>query len=369
LSTGDWHWNCGYDDDIASSIEQIVTYIKDHPVDLVAITGDVYDRASEPGSRNRAAEYIRDLARESGVLIVRGNHDAPGDLEILSKLEVGYRVTVDESPNVHHYDHVAIQTIPWLTKAKWQSLHPEASKEEGDKTVSQMVIEFIKNSVLLNQDKKLIVIGHMTIAGAQAQNHQQMGADGVTLGAYDMDDAGVWAAILGHIHLRQTFSGERFFYNGSIAALDYGEFPEKFFSVLDTNTGNVEWIKLNTVNRIDINAHWSPAGIGMDLEKVDLDSLEGSRVRVNLRVEGGDNVEAAKKQIEEFLAGENVLEFKINPQVLPLEAVRAVEISKSTSMKDKLTTYWEATEPPPEATQMGMQDKLSELEDAGLCSL
>jgi DNA repair exonuclease SbcCD nuclease subunit len=203
----------------------------------------------------------------------------------------------------------------------------------------------------------------MTIAGAKAQNHQQLGADGVTLGMYDIPEAGYKAAMLGHIHLRQQFpgTGSYFFYNGSIAALDYGETPDKYFSVLDTHNGGLEWIRLNTVHRQDIDAYWSNAGLGMDLTNIC--ALEGVRVRVNLRVEGGDNVEAAKKQIEEFLTKENVLEFKINPQVLPMEAVRAVEISKSTSMKDKLTTYWEATTHPPEATQMGMLDKLSDLED------
>jgi DNA repair exonuclease SbcCD nuclease subunit len=367
LSTGDWHFNAGYDTDVLGSVKQITDCATRGDIDLIVITGDVYERASDPGSRNLASECIQNLANIAPVVVVRGNHDAPGDLQIYSILQCKTNIQVFESPRQLLYTGVIVHVMPWLTKAKWQSLHPGASKEEGDKTVSQMALDFLKASVALNPNYKHILVGHMTIAGAMAQNHQQLGADGVTLGLYDIKDAGFYAAMLGHIHLRQDIGGPRYFYNGSIAALSYGESPKKYFSVLDTDTGDVEWILLNTIHRQDVNAKWTPSGIGVDLEGIDLSLLKGARVRANLRVEGGDNIDQAKAQLADWLKNEDVLEYQINPQVIPASKVRAVEITKAIGMGDKLKEYWKATSDPDQETQSNMLDKLAEMEDE--CSL
>ena len=364
LSTGDWHFNAGYDDDVLASVQQVILYVAENPPGLIVITGDVYDRASEPGSRNIAADAIKHLADYAPVFIVRGNHDAPGDLMILDKIRSKYSVTVFETAMEMAYEEpgVMFHIIPWVTKSRWQSSHPEASKEEGDQTVSQMVLTYLRNNVALNPDYKHILVGHMTVAGAKAQNHQQMGADGVTIGLHDIAEAGFDAAMLGHIHLRQELGGPSYFYNGSIAALDYGETPDKYFSVYDTKTGKVEWIRLETIHRQDITARWASTGIVVD--PIDENLINGSRVRANLRIEGGDNAEKAKEQLAEWLKNAGALEYKINPQVVPVSKVRASQISKATKLSDKLKQYWEATGFPDKETQKDMLDKLSELEDS-----
>lgn len=372
LSTGDWHFNAGYDSDISDSVSQIYDYVCSSHVNLVAITGDVYERASDPNSRNLAAEWIQKIAHKTQVLVVRGNHDAPGDLQILAKMDAPSLIMVHEVPQQISYpvaddDGIIIQSMPWLTKARWQAIHPEASKEEGDKTVSQLALEYLKNNVALHPGYKHILVGHITVAGAKAQNHQQMGADGVTLGLYDLPEAGFYAAMLGHIHLQQVLGcNEKFFYNGSIAPLEYGETHDKWFSVLDTSTGCVDWIKLKTIPREDIAATWTATGIEVD--GASIPKLRGARVRANLRVEGGDNVAQAKSQLVELLEKAGALEYQINPQVIPVSRIRAVEITRAVRLSDKLREYWKATDSEPdEQTQKEMLSNLSQLEDE--CSL
>ena len=367
LSFGDIHLNCGYDEDLIGSFRQIINRVNLGDVNLVAITGDIYDRSSDPSSRNIAADLIREMANLVPVIVIRGNHDAPGDLKILSRLSARNPIIVDETPESHVFmdiDYrVRLLSMPWLTKARWQSLHPEASKEDGDKNVSQMVVEYIRNEVSLHPEEKIVLIGHMTVAGAKAQNHQQMGADGVTIGIYDFADSGVYAALLGHIHLKQECGGSRFFYNGSIAALDYGEDPNKYFSVLDTELDTVEWIKLNTVHRQDVNAYWGPVGIVIESEGIPDSLITGARVRINLRVEGGDNVAQAKLQLETWLNSKNVLEYVIRPQVIPVGSVRSIEISKYVGMSEKLVEYWKGIGFQDDATQSEMLIKLEDLQD------
>jgi len=369
LSTGDWHFNAGYDEDIEASVSQIINRLKrgwsvGPQIDLVVNTGDVYERSSEPRSRNIAAELIRDIAEWATVLIVRGNHDAPGDLDILSKIRSKHPIWVHSIPNVLNICGISIHTLPWLTKARWQSLHPEASKEEGDATVSQLLLEYMRNDILLRSDtKKHILVGHCLVAGARAQNHQQMGADGVTVGEFDLKDIGFDAALLGHIHLKQTFGqSESFLYNGSVAALEYGETPDKYYSILNTDDMYVEWVKLQTIHRQDINAYWTPTGL--EIEDLRPALIEGARIRANLRISGGDNINLAKKQLEELLVKHGALEYQISPQVIPVSKVRAVEISSTQSLYDKLELYWKATGTEPEVNiQRQMREQLSELED------
>jgi DNA repair exonuclease SbcCD nuclease subunit len=234
--------------------------------------------------------------------------------------------------------------------------------------VSQLALDFLRGGVALNPGFQHVLVTHCTIAGARAQNHQRMGADGVVFGQYDLQEAGFYAVLAGHIHLHQGFGDNpRHFYNGSIAALDYGECPDKYYTVLDTATGEVVRIKLNTIHRQDINAAWTPTGIKID-ESVPVELLFGARVRANLRVLGGDNVEIAKQQLAKFLELDaQALEFQINPQVVPTSKVRAVEITRAIRLSDKLKQYWEATGYPDESTQVDMIEKLAQLEDE--CSL
>jgi DNA repair exonuclease SbcCD nuclease subunit len=370
LSTGDWHFNAGYDNDVSDSVGQIIKYVYQNEVDLVVITGDVYERASDPDPRNLAIACIQGLGDKVPVIIVRGNHDAPGDLKVYNQIRSKHEIKAFEAPDIWAMpmageSGILIHIMPWLTKARWQSLHVGATKEEGDRTVSQLALEYLKNNVALHAGYKHILAGHMTIAGAKAQNHQQMGADGITLGLYDITEAGFFAAMLGHIHLMQALDGPTQYYNGSVAALDYGEVPEKFFSILDTETGQVEWVQLKTVHRQDVWGAWTSTGISMD--DVGIERLSGARVRFNLRVEGGDNVPAAKAQVEAWGKQVGALELKINPQVIPVTKVRAVEISKARSLSDKLKQYWVATGETASADMEGMLNKLAQLEDE--CSL
>jgi DNA repair exonuclease SbcCD nuclease subunit len=372
LSTGDWHFNAGYDEDVSDSVDQITKYTHYNDINLVVNTGDVYERASDPNSRNLAIACIQGLAQKAEVVIVRGNHDAPGDLKVYNQIRSGHTVRAFEAPSIITFARdgetpVMLHILPWITKARWQSLHVSASKEEGDRTVSQLAIELLKTNVALHPGHVHILAGHLTVAGARAQNHQQMGADGVTLGLDDLPTLGFHAIMLGHIHLMQTLALPEFFYNGSIAALDYGETPDKYFSVFDTETGNITWVPLKTIHRQDIYVHWTPAGIQAD-EPIHDDLIKGARVRANLRVEGGDNVDQAKKQLEALLEKLGALEYKINPQVIPVSKIRAAEIGRAKSFSEKLGQYWEATDTTPsEEDRKGMLDKLAQLEDE--CSL
>lgn len=367
MSTGDLHFCAGYDEEIAASMKQIMEAAARHRVDLIAIAGDIFERHSDPAGRNIAAHWIQALANMAGVMIIKGNHDVPGDLRIFELLKSQHKIWVYEEPSTVIFSRVegemvAVIAFPWLTKANWQALHPEASKEFGDHTVSQLALKWLRNEVVLHPADKHVFIGHVMINGARAQNHQKLIGEGVTFGSYDLPEAGFFAGIFGHIHLRQQFENPNFFYNGSVAALDYGEEPEKFFSILDTQktVDAVTFIPLQVVDRYSIDAKWENAILDINFHP---GRVKGARVRVVLEYAEGEDLAMGERTVQEAFDGLEPLELKITPQVRPRDAVRAASLAKAQTMADKLRVLWEATGSElDQETKDDMLEKLAELE-------
>jgi exonuclease SbcD len=365
LSTSDWHLCCGMDDDISNSLVQIEEKAAEVHPNLIVIAGDINHRASDPNGRNQAAEHIQKLADIAPVLIVRGNHDAPGDLMIFARLQAKNKIWVHETPNTLVFKEseshiVAIHTMPWFTKTAWLATHKEESKESSDRAVGDLALQYIQNVVLNTPGVDVhILVAHLMINGARVQNHQPLIGQGVTVGQYDLPEAGLFAAILGHIHLKQEFTSPRFFYNGSIAALNYGETPDKYFSILDTHSGDVEWIRLNTVGRyqIDIDFPFTDDGLKNSLAGRDF-IITGSRIAVNLRVPDGENVSQAKGEIERYFSLYHPIQLDIRPQLIPKTELRSQEIAHAHSLSDKLRAYWKATTEPDAESQKDMLEKL-----------
>lgn len=375
LSTGDWHIGAGYDSDIADSVRQIVKACPATKPDIIALTGDIFHAKSDADQRNLADDMIREMASVCPVFIIRGNHDTPRDLLGFANLQTDYGIQVFEEPTIVFSKqnpcmmkadrrHHALHMLPWITKSHWQSLHPEASTEEGDKTVSQMVLAYLRNQVMLGEGEVNILIGHALVAGARAQNHQPLMGEGVTFGIHDLPDAGFYAALLGHIHLKQEFS-PRFLYNGSPSALNYGEDSEKWYSVLDTESGEIEWVHLDTIDRFTFDAQWLQNMFSWaPCPGFDENRIKGARVRVNLRLNEGDDIELAKSTTESKIIGLGALECKVNAQTTPRVEVRSSEVHQAKTMSEKLIKYWEATGVPIPEVSKDMLSKLIDLEES-----
>ena len=368
--SSDWHIGAGtMDSDIESSVMQMVGKFRDNRVDMIAIPGDFFDHKSTAEGRNLLRRLIQELCSVAPVIGVRGNHDQDGDLDIFSHLEVANPVAIYDSPFIISLPGIVMHLLPWMTKATWQAQNISKSKEEGDFAVSQLALQYLKNNVMLENSRekglKHILISHLLINGSRLQNQQPLMGEGITFGANDLSEAGFYAGIFGHIHLNQSFDENgRFFYPGSPAPMNYGESPEKYCVILNTDTGVVEWHKLNTIDRFSIECVW-PLGVSMSPEEFQAmkDRAKGSRVRVLLKIDEGENLSYAKEEIDKILMDAGALEVKVDPQVRPKDLVRAVEISKAETLEAKLEAYWEASNNrPDDETVLRMKSKLSIVE-------
>ena len=368
-ASADWHIGCNMDQDIESSVMQMVEIFRVNRVDTIAIPGDFFDHKSTAEGRNLLRKLIQELCSIAPVVGVRGNHDQDGDLDIFSHLEVKHPVAIYDSPFIISSPGIVMHALPWLTKATWQAHNLTKSKEEGDLAVSQLALQYLKNNVLLENSRekglKHILISHLLINGSRLQNQQPLMGEGITFGANDLSEAGFYAGIFGHIHLNQSFDENgRFFYPGSPAPMNYGESPEKYCTILDTNSGKVEWFKLKTIDRFSFECIW-PIGVTMspgEFERLK-DRAKGSRVRVLLKIDEGENLSYAKEEIDKILMDAGALEVKVDPQVRPKDLVRAVEISKAETLEAKLEACWKANNNrPDEDTASRMKSKLAIVE-------
>lgn len=365
-SSADWHIDGGMDNDVRDSVLQMSEVFKEKAVKVIVLPGDLFHQKSTADGRNLLRELLQILGEIAPVVICYGNHDQAGDLDIFRHLKTTYSIDVFDSPRQLMYEDVVIHVMPWFTKATWQSSNIGRSIESGDIEVSKIGLQFLKNSVnqasMRHPDRKQILAAHIMIEGSKAENHQPMIGEGIRLGRHDLMEAGFHAGIFGHIHLRQTFDDiGPFFYNGSPAPMNYGESPEKYFSILDTKTLEIEWHKLNTVDRFSIELEY---GLEMQAKLDEIkDRIGGARVRVTIQIPEGEDTGNIKSSIEKFLQDNHAFECKVEHQTLPKELYRSVEIRKAATLPEKLEAYWEAAQNRPEdAVAEGMFKKLTELE-------
>ena len=357
LSFGDLHVGAGVDDDVEKAIRYIIFHAAEIMPDLIIITGDVYDGATDPSHRNLMADLIQRIARYCPIVIIRGNHDIPKDLSILGKLQAPHLISVVEYPSVMVIGDVAIHLLPWLTKASFiaQRVMPlDVGDNEASRSVSQLALLYLRGQIakLEGEDDgglKHLLYAHLMIAGSRLENYQPLIGEGVQFGYHDLVEAGFHGGAFGHIHIAQTFGSTgqpQFRYNGAVAAMNYGETAlHKSFSVLDTDTMDVAVYQIEGVPRMTFDAEYDGK---LNIQYPDGLLVCGGRVRVKLKVSEGYGSEDGKKLVREFFEKKEPLELKIEIQTKPRDLVRAAEIAAAKTAGDKMIAYWNATGTTPE---------------------
>lgn len=361
LSFGDTHIGTDCDDDVRDAFQQIIARAAERKPELIIITGDVYDGSSNPEHRLLAADMVRALADVCPVYIIKGNHDAKRDLEILSKIMSRCEIRVYEQPAcLREVPELYIHILPWFTKSGWIAgkIGIDQSLSDMNATVSQFALTYLKGQVC-DKPGKHVIFGHIVIAGSRLENHQPLMGEGITFGYHDLVEAGFSAGAFGHIHLAQKFGGSdgspEFRYNGAIAALNYGESAgNKSFSILDTDTMQFETFYIHTTQRVTFDAVWDgsldeefKAHIRNDVPIAPL------RLRIKLLIEEGYSSDDAKKAVQQYISDNlpancRLKDLKIETARKPKNLVRAQEIASARTACQKLEAYWAATGTTPE---------------------
>ncbi|HET9842833.1 MAG TPA: exonuclease SbcCD subunit D [Nocardioides sp.] len=234
LHTSDWHLGrsfhrVGMLEHQAAFVDHLLEVVSSERVDLVVVSGDVYDRALPHVDAVRLADetLARLASSHARVVITSGNHDSAQRLGFGSRLidAAGIHLRTDASsvgsPIVLADEHgpVAVHGIPYLDP---QALHEpwrlsarthEAALEEAMRRV---------RADLEARPVRSVVMAHAFVAGGlPSDSERDISVGGISVVSSAIFD-GISYTALGHLHGRATL-GEALRYSGSPLAYSFSE--------------------------------------------------------------------------------------------------------------------------------------------------
>lgn len=256
LHIGDVHLQSGHprNADRLSSLDQIIAYglgLDDLGVWLVP--GDLFHTKPTTQDRNDLASRLIVMGQKAPVVMVPGNHDELGSLDIFGKLDTEWGIVVVSRPQLVRIDlpihglELAVFCLPYPFKSSMVSAGVE---HQLLASTTEALFEpiFLKASDDLARCVAVgcvpMMIGHVSVCGAIASTGQpQIGSElelSTALLARLMDRwIGEPYQGLNHIHKHQAVGTA--VYAGSIARLDFSEREPKGFVEVQYRKDGTRW--------------------------------------------------------------------------------------------------------------------------------
>ncbi len=236
LHTSDWHLGRSFHREgmlghQAAYVDQLLDVVSAERVDLVVVSGDIYDRALPHVDAVRLADdtLVRLAASRARVVLTSGNHDSARRLGFSSRLidAAGVFIRADASsvgtPVVLEDEHgpVAVHGIPYLdpdtVREPWGL--PARSHEAALTAAMERVRADLDGR---SRRTRSVVLAHAFVAGARpSDSERDISVGGVSLVPSSVF-AGIDYAALGHLHGRHTLT-ESIRYSGSPLAYSFSE--------------------------------------------------------------------------------------------------------------------------------------------------
>ena len=236
LHTSDWHLGRSFHgEDLlaaqAAYVDHLIETVESERVDLVVVSGDVYDRAlPSVDAVELADEALHRLGTSRArVVITSGNHDSQRRLGFNSRLVdlAGVHLRTDagrvDEPVLLDDEHgpVAVYGIPYLepdvlTRA-WEL--PTRSHQ----AVMSAAMDRVRADLATRpRGTRSVVLAHAFVAGGlPSESERDISVGGVSVVPLELFD-GIDYTALGHLHGRATLS-ETVRYSGSPIAYSFSE--------------------------------------------------------------------------------------------------------------------------------------------------
>jgi DNA repair protein SbcD/Mre11 len=236
LHTSDWHLGRSFHgEDLLSAqaayVDHLIETVEAEEVDLVVVSGDVYDRAlPSVDAVELADEALHRLGTSRArVVITSGNHDSQRRLGFNSRLvdlagvhlrtdagRVGEPVLLDDA-----HGPVAVYGIPYLepdilTRA-W-----ELSTRSHHSVLAAAMDRVRADLATRPEGTRSVVLAHAFVAGGiSSESERDISVGGISVVPLDLFD-GIDYTALGHLHGRATLS-DTVRYSGSPVAYSFSE--------------------------------------------------------------------------------------------------------------------------------------------------
>ena len=317
--------------------------------------GDVFDAKSTIQDRMDVADRFQRMAAAAPVLVVQGNHEAPGDLAIFRRLKAKHPIVVVESAEVVELPlatsgTASIFTVPYPQKSVLVSMGvpPDQVAAAADKALDVLFMDAADKLLKARgRGHVTFMVGHANIAGARSSTGQPMIGQEISLSASHLARLGPVCKLMGHIHLPQELHGAS--YVGSGSRLSWGETEEKRFLIAtfqDDSTYTLASRQLACPPRYHVEGDLSRDGFGWQVRKgpdgpqdEPPASWDGADVRVRARYPAAerDVLATAKARIAALFPG--VRRLDVEPIAVTTRELRAPEVVQAKTLDEKLTAW------------------------------
>lgn len=348
-------------------------------------TGDVFERRSTSEERASVAAWVQMAAERMDVIIVRGNHDDPLDIELLGQLQHPdvFTLLAFTQPGTVQLDGCVVRVMPWPQRGGL--LAQSSSRGEAEETAHTALRNILhewgnQRGDETNGELPHIFAGHCSLRGSRLGENQPplVGAD-FELGSDDLDLARCDFYALGHIHLGQVHEspamgrgeGRRIVYPGSPRRCNYGEPDDKRYLIYDTKTGELTPRETPARAMALVEASFD-AELGAlscypreDGSSPRHDIPKGAKVRIRYETtpEHRELAQQAAAELKKRLLDEGAHEVKLEAEIEVETRARAPQVATQPTTAGKLAAYWEAnTEPPSDADRVQLMQRLELLE-------
>ncbi|MDX6299096.1 MAG: repair protein SbcD/Mre11 [Nocardioidaceae bacterium] len=241
LHTSDWHLGrsfhgVGMLGAQAAYVDHLLDVVTSEHVDLVLVSGDVYDRALPPVDAVELADetFARLAASRAAVVVSSGNHDSPARLGFNARLadaagvhlrtrwqDVGTPVLLEDE-----HGTVAVHAIPYLepdaVRAAW------ALSERSHEAALTAAMARVDADLAGRGGTRSVVLAHAFVAGSpdaagrmSSDSERDISVGGIQIAPTRLF-TGVDYAALGHLHGAAALT-ETVRYSGSPLAYSFSE--------------------------------------------------------------------------------------------------------------------------------------------------
>ncbi|MCW2762271.1 MAG: Exodeoxyribonuclease subunit [Marmoricola sp.] len=236
LHTSDWHLGRSFHgEDLlaaqAAYVDHLIDTVETEKVDLVVVSGDVYDRALPPVDAVALADeaFTRLAASRARVVVTSGNHDSARRLGFSSRLvdAAGVHLRTDagrvHEPVLLEDEHgpVAVYGIPYLEpdvlKHAW-----DLPRRSHHAALSEAMSRIRADLATRPRGTRSVVLAHAFVAGGlPSESERDIAVGGISVVPTELFD-GIDYTALGHLHGRATLT-ESVRYSGSPIAYSFSE--------------------------------------------------------------------------------------------------------------------------------------------------
>jgi exonuclease SbcD len=356
-------------DDNVAVHRAFLDQVRDAGVDLIVHAGDFFERRSSVAERNALAEFLTQAAEIAPVVGVRGNHDAPGDLDVFTRLETEHGVAIADRPSVGDAPRLSLAMgegedvddptadvffLPWFDKSYLvATLGPEVPAAESTAhamACARRLLDLMRAGIAesVSRGHVPIVVGHCLVAGSETSTGQTLIGSTVELAPGELADLDAAYVALGHIHKHQAW-GDRVVYAGSPQRQNFGESEPKGWVLVEIDPrrwrehGGVSWEfrELPAREIVPIEQDWSFPGVVPELIKIGA-VTDGALVRLRYRIRPEDLHLVDEDAIRAALLAAGAHEVKLEAVLVHEARARCSEIVTAESTWDRVLCYWRA---------------------------